>query len=109
MILITIWVNLRLIVVANAYCFLRKYWEKISEFTTFITPEQAQKNLKIFEPLYRGESILQHEGQGLRKDGTQFWLSCNMMELRDDTGNILGITSTAVDITECKKAEDQLK
>lgn len=83
--------------------------KKFSEFTTSTTPEQAQKKLEIFERLYTGESILQYEGKGLRKDGTQFWLSCNMMALRDDTGNILGITGTAVDITERKKAEEQLK
>lgn len=78
-------------------------------FSEFTTTEQAQKNIEVFESVYTGESILQYEFEGLRKDGTQFWLSCNMMALCDDTGKILGITSTPVDITECKKAEEQLK
>jgi PAS domain S-box-containing protein len=78
-------------------------------FSEFVTPEQAQKDREILQPILVGESVFQYEAECLRKDGTTFWVSCNAMMLCDDNGNVLGTTGTSIDISDRKRAEEQIK
>jgi PAS domain S-box-containing protein len=77
--------------------------------TEFTTPEQAQKDMEAQRRVLAGESLLQYETMALRKDGTPFYISANAIVLRDDAGNVLGITGTSIDITERKQADEQLQ
>jgi two-component system cell cycle sensor histidine kinase/response regulator CckA len=45
----------------------------------------------------------------LKADGTQAWAKTNKVPLRDTDGNIIGILGSNEDITEHKKAEEELK
>ena len=45
----------------------------------------------------------------LKADGTQAWAKTNKVPLRDAEGNILGVLGTYEDITERKKAEEELR
>ncbi|HEY9631961.1 MAG TPA: PAS domain S-box protein [Coleofasciculaceae cyanobacterium] len=74
-----------------------------------VTLEQAQKDTGILQRILAGQSVFQYEAECLHKDRTPFWVRCNMIRLRDDTGNVLGTTGTAVDISDRKRAEEQLK
>lgn len=78
-------------------------------FSDFVTPEQLQKDLKVFARLLAGKSIIQHESAQIAKDGTIKYLMFNAIALFDDTGNVLGTTGTATDITDRKRAEAALQ
>ncbi len=78
-------------------------------FSDFQTPEQTQKDLEIVARLQAGESVFQHESAQIAKDGSIKYLMFNAIALYDDTGNLLGITGTATDITDRKRAEAALQ
>lgn len=78
-------------------------------FSDFMTPEQTQKDLKVFARLFAGESVIQHESPQIAKDGSIKYLMFNAIALYDETGNVLGTTGTATDITDRKIAEAALQ
>jgi PAS domain S-box-containing protein len=78
-------------------------------FVDFEAPEQISKDLELLERLLNGESVFQHESTQLAKDGRPIYLMFNAIALRDDKGNVIGITGTASDITKRKQTEDALK
>src|SRR6476661_2915763 len=78
-------------------------------FSDFVTPEQSQKDLEIFARLLTGESIFQYETTQIAKDGSMKHLMFNAIALYDESGNCLGTTGTATDITDRKRAEAALQ
>jgi len=78
-------------------------------FSDFVTPEQAQKDLAVFARLFAGESIFQYESTQIAKDGSMKHLMFNAIALYDETGNAIGTTGTATDITDRKRAEAALQ
>ncbi|MEG4497398.1 PAS domain S-box protein [Microcoleus sp. F10-C6] len=78
-------------------------------FSDFVTPEQSQKDLEVFARLFAGESIFQYETAQIAKDGSMKHLMFNAIALYDETGNFLGTTGTATDITDRKRAEAALQ
>jgi PAS domain S-box-containing protein len=78
-------------------------------FSDFLTPEQTQKDLEVFASLLTGESFVRHESAQIAKDGSIKYLMFNAISLYDESGNILGITGTATDITDRKLAEAALQ
>jgi PAS domain S-box-containing protein len=78
-------------------------------FSDFVTPEQAQKDLAVFARLFAGESIFQYESTQIAKDGSIKHLMFNAIALYDETGNAIGTTGTATDITARKRAEAALQ
>ena len=78
-------------------------------FSDFVTPEQSQKDLAVFARLFAGESIFQYETTQIAKDGSMKHLMFNAITLYDETGNFLGTTGTATDITDRKRAEAALQ
>ena len=90
-------------------------------FTDFMPSEQQQQYIEILEQLLAEASI---EGQTrpyspyetvhLRRDGTPVYLRISSIVYKGDRGNILGITGTAIDISDAyvelrlrKRAEAQ--
>jgi PAS domain S-box-containing protein len=51
----------------------------------------------------------EEEGWRVRKDGSRFWASAVITALRDKGGALLGFTEVTRDITERKKAEEEIK
>ncbi|HSF72285.1 MAG TPA: PAS domain S-box protein, partial [Microcoleus sp.] len=78
-------------------------------FSDFVTPEQSQKDLEVFARLFAGESLFQYETTQIAKDGSMKHLMFNAIALYDETGNFLGTTGTATDITDRKRAEAALQ
>ncbi|MBD1814465.1 PAS domain S-box protein [Microcoleus vaginatus DQ-U2] len=78
-------------------------------FSDFATPEQTQKDLEVFARLFAGESVFQYESTHIAKDGSMKHLMFNAIALYDETGNFLGTTGTATDITDRKRAESALQ
>jgi len=78
-------------------------------FTDFMSPEQRSLDQEIFHGVLQGESIFQYETTNLAKNGKPIQLMINAIALRDTSGNTVGITGTASDITERKLAQEKLK
>ncbi|MEG4272179.1 MULTISPECIES: PAS domain S-box protein [unclassified Microcoleus] len=78
-------------------------------FSDFMTPEQSQKDLEVFAQLLTEESVFQYETTQIAKDGSMKHLMFNAIALYDETGNCLGTTGTATDITDRKRAEAALQ
>lgn len=78
-------------------------------FTDFMTPDQAEKDLAIFEEIKAGRSWLDYETVHLRKDGSPIVMSFNAIVRCDERGEVLGTTGTASDITARKHAEEALR
>lgn len=71
-------------------------------------PDSMPEIPMIIERISKGESIEQHEGLRLRKDGKQICVSIDIAPIRDNDGKITGISSIVHDITKRKKSEDKL-
>lgn len=78
-------------------------------FSDFMTPEQSRKDLEVFARVLTGESVFQYETTQIAKDGSMKHLMFNAIALFDETGNAIGITGTATDITDRKLAEAALQ
>ncbi|MEG4024548.1 PAS domain S-box protein [Microcoleus sp. S13C4] len=79
------------------------------KFSDFKPPEQLPKDNERFQRVLSGESVFQYETIQLAKDSRPINLRVNAIVVRDSEGKILGITGTASDITERKKAEAALQ
>lgn len=58
--------------------------------------------------LERGE-VLGRDVQLVRKDGQRIWVSLSVSAVRDQEGKLLHLQSLAADITERKRAEEQIR
>jgi PAS domain S-box-containing protein len=79
-------------------------------FRVFYSPE-AQR-AKIPEEELRIASAagrFEDEGWRIRKDGTKFWASVIITAIRDHHGELLGFGKVTRDLTERKRAEEQLR
>ena len=72
-----------------------------------LAPDRPDEERRILENAKRGETHL-YETVRLRKDGTPVHLSLAVSPIRDAHGNIVGVSSIARDITERKRAEEQI-
>jgi PAS domain S-box-containing protein len=80
-----------------------------SSFRDLIAPERVKKDLKIFQRLMAGESVLYYETVHITKDGRRINVLVNAIARRDEAGNIIGTTGTTTDITERKQSEQILR
>ena len=73
-----------------------------------IPPDLADDFPMIMTRLRRGERIEHYETQRLAKDGTRIEVALTISPLRDRTGQIIGASKIARDITARKQAEAEL-
>jgi diguanylate cyclase (GGDEF)-like protein/PAS domain S-box-containing protein len=72
----------------------------------FVDPERC----KELQRLLRECGLLKgFEAQVFRKDGSKIWISANALAIRDANGAVLFYEGTMVDITERKRADDQIR
>ena len=79
-------------------------------FRLFYRKEDQEGELPeklIAEAVSKGKAT--HEGWRVRKDGTTFWGNVVITALHDDENAIIGFSKVTRDLTERKKAEDQLR
>ena len=74
-----------------------------------IPPDLADDFPMIMARLRRGERIEHYETQRLAKDGTRIEVALTISPLRDHTGQIIGASKIARDITARKQAEVELE
>lgn len=74
-----------------------------------IPPEQRQEEESILSRIRSGTRVEHFETVRLRKDGTTIDVSLTISPVRDATGRIVGASKMARDITDRKRAENNLK
>lgn len=77
-------------------------------FSQFQSEHQAERKQKMLDSVLAGKPQFQFECVELRKEGSQATLSINALDVRDSSGKIIGISGTATDISERKRAEAAL-
>jgi PAS domain S-box-containing protein len=72
-----------------------------------LAPDRPDEERRILENAKRGETRI-YETVRLRKDGSPVDLSLSVSPIRDGQGNIVGVSSIARDMSERKRAEEQI-
>ncbi|MET4297146.1 PAS domain S-box-containing protein [Bradyrhizobium sp. LB8.2] len=79
-------------------------------FSAFYTPEDVELGVPqsaLSEAREHGR--FETEGWRMRKDGSRFWASVVIDRINDDAGNIVGFAKVTRDVTDRKRAQDELK
>ena len=76
--------------------------------TVLIPPDRQQEEVHILARLRKGEKIDHYETVRMRKDGTLLDVSLSVSPLRDSSGQVIGGSKIARDITAHKHATAQL-
>jgi PAS domain S-box-containing protein len=77
--------------------------------TLFVPPELEDQARRMRERAMQGEQIAPYESTRLRKDGTRVHVSLTLSAIRDADGKVVGIASTARDITKGRQVEEALQ
>ena len=77
--------------------------------TLLIPPEKTDDLRAMLEKIRAGERIENYETVRRRKDGVLIPVSLTISPIRDASGNIIGASTIARDITQRKRAEEALK
>ena len=72
-----------------------------------LAPDRPDEEQRILENVKRGETHV-YETVRMRKDGRPVNVSLAVSPIRDAHGNVVGVSSIARDITERKRAEEQI-
>ena len=84
--------------------------EAIGEPLTLITPADREAELDwLLSAVFAGESIVHHETERLRKDGSRVIVSLTISPVRDPEGKIFAAATIARDITARKQMEAELR
>ena len=79
-------------------------------FSIFFTPEDSARGEPEREIRTAArEGRFEGEGWRLRKDGTRFWASVVVDRILDQNGKLLGFAKITRDMTEKKKAQEELE
>ena len=84
--------------------------EVIGRHISLLTPSDRPDEIsEILEKIARGETIEHYQSVRVTKDGRRLDLSISVSPLRDATGEIIGASAIARDVTAQKRAEGQLR
>ena len=73
------------------------------------TPSGKTKARRLFQSILTGTEVSNEELEILRPDGTTRWVSLTVRPIRDSVGEFVATRSMAVDVTEHKRLEEQLR
>jgi PAS domain S-box-containing protein len=76
--------------------------------TTVIPPELHGTERDLLERIRQGEQVEFAEAERVRKDGRRIHISLSVSPIRDATGVVVGVSSIKRDITEVKRAREEL-
>jgi PAS domain S-box-containing protein len=79
-------------------------------FSVFYPPEALERNWPAVELEHAlRDGRFEDEGWRLRKDGQRFWANVVITALRDDSGRLVGFGKVSRDLSERRRAEQQLR
>lgn len=74
-----------------------------------IPPERHDEERRVIERVSRGEGIARIETERIRKGGARITIELSVSPVRDRSGTIVGAASIKRDVTERRRAEQQLR
>ena len=74
-----------------------------------IPPERLVEEERIIASLKEGRRIENYETERVRSDGRHINVSLTISPLKDDAGNVIGVSKIARDVTERRRMEDDLR
>lgn len=74
-----------------------------------IPPDRRDEFQRLLQRLRSGETIRHYETERIRTDGQKISVSVSISPLKDAKGTIVGASTITRDITERKKAEEELR
>ena len=77
--------------------------------STLLPPNRPDEMPTILARIKRGENIKHYETIRIRKDGSIIYVSLTTSPIKDMAGNIIGASTIARDVTERKRAEEEIK
>lgn len=81
-----------------------------SHFSRFYPPEDVQSGKPEWElKAAIKDGRVEDEGWRVRKDGSRFWANVVITAIRDEAGRLLGFAKVTRDVSERKKALEQLR
>lgn len=84
--------------------------EAVGKHIFLVIPEERRdEETQIIERIRRGERVNHFETQRIRKDGTLIDLSLTISPVKDGSGQVIGASKIARDITETKRVEQVLR
>ncbi len=84
--------------------------EAVGQPITILIPSDLQEERSTrLQKARAGEKVEHYETLSVRKDGKEIQVSLTISPLRDATGGIIGVFEIARDITEHKRAQEELK
>jgi PAS domain S-box-containing protein len=72
-------------------------------------PDRVSEEHEMLSAIARGKSSRQFETVRARKDGTRVHVSVSMSPIKNDQGEVIGVSTIARDITERKHAEEEIQ
>jgi PAS domain S-box-containing protein len=73
--------------------------------TTLFPPDRLEEEVEILGRLRQGIATEHYESLRIRKDGTPIYVALTISPIRDSSGQIVGASTIARDITERKRTE----
>jgi PAS domain S-box-containing protein len=84
--------------------------EIIGRHVTVIAPPSRHTEIyELLEKVSKGGTVVNHESERIRKDGSLFNVALTLSPIKDASGKITGISTIARDITEKKRLEEELR
>ena len=83
--------------------------EVLGQFLPIVSEDKRDDHHKLRERLLRGEGFTNVEVRCRKKDGCPIDISISTAPLHDSQGRMTGILSVSADITERKRADEELK
>ena len=77
--------------------------------TILVPPERPNDVPKILETVRRGEKVDHYETVRVRKDGRRIDVSLTVSPIKDADGNVTRASTVARDVTERKRAEEEIR
>ena len=74
-----------------------------------IPPDRLAEEEQIIASLRAGKRIEHYETERLRSDGQRVYVSLTISPIKDDSGNVIGASKIARDITDRRRAESDLQ
>jgi PAS domain S-box-containing protein len=77
--------------------------------TMLLPPDRPEEIAQILDKIKGGERVAQLETVRVAKDGRELPVSLNISPIRDESGQVVGASTIARDVTESKLAEQALR
>ena len=85
--------------------------EEISGHSVFVLspPHKVKEDPELLEKIKKGIRIEHYETERIKKDGTAIPVAITLSPIKDMSGNINGVSKIVHDITDRKKAQEQIR